>query len=71
MDLFCNFICVCHTVLSVSCSPVVISWERADLLALLYVIFSCVCVLFPYGIVLGQVWYLVVSISDVCLFPIL
>ena len=37
-----------------------------DLLALLYVMFSCVFVTFPYG-VLGQVWYLIVSIPDLCL----
>ena len=61
-------VCLCHTVLSVSCSLVVTCWERADLLALLYVIFSCVFVTFPYG-VLGQVWYLVVFISDLCLLP--
>ena len=30
------------TVLSVPCSLVVTCWERADLLALLYVIFPCV-----------------------------
>ena len=36
MDMF----CVCHAVLSVHCSLVV----RANLLALLYVVFSCVYV---------------------------
>ena len=43
-------------------------WERADLLAMMCVIFSCdgVFVTFPYG-VLGQVWYLIVSIPDLCL----
>ena len=30
--------------------------------------FSCVCVTFPYDI-LGQVWYLIVSIPDLCLLP--
>ena len=49
------------TDLSVPCSLVVTCWEKADLLALLYVMFSCVLVTFPYG-VLGQVWYLTVSI---------
>ena len=34
-----------------------------DFLALLCVMFSCVFVTFPYGI-LGQVWYLIVSIPD-------
>ena len=32
---------------------------------LLFVIFNCVFVTFPSGI-LGQVWYLIVSISDLC-----
>ena len=43
-------------------------WERADFLALLCMKFSCVFVTFPYGI-LGQVWYLIVSIPDLCLLP--
>ena len=60
-------ICVSyHTVLSVPCSHVVTCWERADLLALLYVMFSCVFVTFPYG-VLGQVWCLIVWIPVLCL----
>ena len=42
---------VCHNVLSVPCN-----WERADLLALLYVMFSYSFVTFPYG-VLGQEFY--------------
>ena len=41
-------------------------WERAGPLALLCVMFSCVFVTFPCG-VLGQVCYLIVSISDLCL----
>ena len=48
------------------CSLVVTCWERADLLASLYVMFSSVFVTFPYS-VLGQVWYLIVSIPDLCL----
>ena len=32
---------------------------------LLFVLFNCVFVIFPCGI-LGQVWYLIVSISDLC-----
>ena len=32
------------------CSLVVTCWERPDLLALLYVLFSCVVVNFPYGV---------------------
>ena len=45
-------------------SPVVFSLP----LALLCAMFSCVSVTFPYG-VLGQVWYMIVSIPDICLIP--
>ena len=55
-----------HVFLSVHCSLVVTCWERADLLALLYVMFYCVFVTFPCG-VLGQVLCLIVSIPDLCL----
>ena len=41
-------------------------FEMADLLALLYVIFSCVFVTFPCG-VLGQVWCLIESNPDLSL----
>ena len=34
-------------------------WERADLLAFLCVVFSCVFVTFPFGVP-GKVWYLIV-----------
>ena len=57
-----------YTVLPVPCSVVVTCWERADLLAHLYVMFSCVFVTFPYGF-LGQMWYFIVSIPDICLLP--
>ena len=57
---------VCRAFLSVHCSLVVTCWERADLLALLYVMFYFVFVTFPYGI-LGKVWYLIVLIPDLCL----
>ena len=57
---------VSHAFLSVHCSLVVTCWERAGLLALLCVMFYCVFVTFPCG-VLGQVWYLIVSIPDLCL----
>ena len=60
--------CLCHTVLSVPCSFVVTCLVRADLLALLYVMVSCVFVTFLYG-VLGQVWHLIVSILDLCILP--
>ena len=59
---------VCHAGMSVHCSLVVTYWERADILVLLYVMFSCVFVTFPCG-VLGQVWYLIVLIPDLCLLP--
>ena len=42
--------------MSVFCSLVVTCCERGDLLALLFVMCSCVFVTFPYG-VLFQVWY--------------
>ena len=32
---------------------------------LLFVVLNCVVVTFPFGI-LGQVWYLIVSIPDLC-----
>ena len=41
-------------------------WERADLLALLCVMFYCVFVTFPNA-VQGQVWYLNISIADLIL----
>ena len=41
-------------------------WERDNLLALLYEMFSCVFVFSPCC-VLGQVWYLIVSIPDLCI----
>ena len=47
--------------MSVSCNFAVNGWERADLLKILYVIFSCVFVTFPFR-VLSQVRYLFVSI---------
>ena len=58
---------MCHTILSVPYNLVVTSWERADLLALLYVMSSCVFVTFLYGVP-GQVWYMIVSIPVLCLF---
>ena len=41
--LYLCFVFVCYTVLSVDCSLVVTCWERADLLALLFVMFSYFC----------------------------
>ena len=67
MDHFLLFMFrVCHAFLSVRGSLVFTCGERASLLGLLYVMFCCVFVTFPCG-VLGQVWYLIVSISDLCL----
>ena len=65
-----NFVCIClcHIVLSVSCSHVVTYWEKADLSALLYVTFFFVFVTFPYG-VLERVWNFIIPIPDLCLLP--
>ena len=52
--------------LTVHCSLVVTCCERAYLLALLCVMFSSMFVTFPCG-VLGQVWYLIVLLPDLCL----
>ena len=41
-------------------------WERADLLALLCFMLPCVFATFQYS-VSGQVWFLIVSIPDLCL----
>ena len=61
LDLFCYlyFVFVCHTVLSVYCSIADTCSDGADLVALLYVMFSYVFSHFPYH-VLGHVWYLIV-----------
>ena len=56
--------CVCHAFASVHCCLVVTCWERADLLALVCDVY-CDFVTFPCGI-LGQVWYLIVSIPYLC-----
>ena len=72
MYFFCGlfFICICllHIVLSVSYNLLITYWKRADLLALLYVTLCCVSATFPDS-VLGQVWYLIVSIPGGCLLP--
>ena len=54
--------CVCHAFASVHCCLGVTCWERADLL---FVMFNCVFVTFPCGI-LAQVWYLIELIPDLC-----
>ena len=61
-------VCLCYTVVSVHSSLVITCWEKAGLLAHLCVMFSCVFVTFPCGIP-SQVWYLVVSIPNLCLLP--
>ena len=50
--------CVCHAFASVHCCL------AADLLALVCDVY-CDVVTFPFGI-MGQVWYLIVSIPDPC-----
>ena len=67
MDL-CYFVVV-FTLLSCLCRSLVVTCcERADLLTLLYVKFSCVFVTYSYG-VLSQVWKLILSIPDLFLLP--
>ena len=61
---------VCHAVVSVHCSLHVTWWESARPLALVDVMFSCVFVTFPCG-VLGQVSYSIVSIPDINFLPYL
>ena len=47
-DCFCFMFFLCCAVLPVSCSLVVNCWSRAGhLLAIICVVFSCVCVTFP------------------------
>ena len=58
--------CVSHAFVSVHCYLVVNYWERADLLHLVGDVY-CIFVTFPCGI-RGQVWYLIVSFPDLCLF---
>ena len=57
---------VCPAALSVHCSLMVTCWIMANLLAFLWLMFSCVFVTVPCG-VLGQLWYMIVSIHDLCL----
>ena len=66
MDILC-FSCLVFAVplyASVYMCLVVTCWERAYLLALVCSVLLCVCY-FPIGI-LGQVWYLILSIPDLC-----
>ena len=52
--------------MSVPCNLVITCWKRANLLAILCVMFPCVSVTFPLG-VSGQPWYLIVLITNFCL----
>ena len=68
--LFC-YLCFMFVFVILSCLFLVAfnCLESADILALLCVLFLVyfgVIVTFPYGL-LGQVWYLIVSIPDLCL----
>ena len=56
--------CVCHAFASVHCCFVVTCWERIHLLALVCDVWLCF-VTFPC-VILGQVWYLIVSMPDLC-----
>ena len=55
---------VSHAFASVHCYLVVTCCVRADLLALVGDVY-CMFATFPSGI-LGQVWYLIVSLPDLC-----
>ena len=60
--------CVCHAYASVHCCLVVTCWERADPMALV----CNVCEFFTSQCgILGQVWYLIVLIPDLCRLPFL
>ena len=53
-------------IIMLSCLFVVVLWSPTWK-GVTYVMFSCVFITFPCG-VLGQVWYLIVSIPDLCTF---
>ena len=66
MDHLCN-LCLVFVMLShLLCCLVATCWERADLLSLVCDV-NCVFVTFQCRI-LGQVWYLIVSFPDRCVF---
>ena len=66
MDCFCY---LCFVSVMLSCLFIAALWPPAGK-GLTTVMFSCVFVTFPYG-VLGQVWYLIVLIPNLCLLPYL
>ena len=61
----CVFVsCVSHAFVSVCCCLVVSCWKTTVLLALIGSVY-CIFVTFPCDI-MGQVWYLIVSMPDLC-----
>ena len=63
VDLICSLsLLYCHVCSLQPCGHLL---GKTDLLAPLYMMISCVFVTFTYS-VLGQVWYLIVSIPDLC-----
>ena len=68
MDYFC-YLCFVSVILScLGPCLFIAALSSPNGKTLLYVVFSCVFVTFPCG-VLGQVWYLIVSIPNICLLP--
>ena len=67
MDFFVICVLCLSCCLVCYCSLVVTCLEGADLFALLYVTFYYVSVALSCG-VLGQMWYLIVSIPDLAFF---
>ena len=65
MDPFCYF-CALFISAILSCLIFAANWECADLLALSYVMLSCVFVTFSNN-VRSRVWYLIVWIPDISL----
>ena len=68
MDLLCFLFCLVFAMslcASVYMCFVVTCWERADLLALVCGVY-CEFVTFPLVSWVRQVWYLIVSIPDLC-----
>ena len=77
-------ICLCYVVLSVHCNLVITYWQRADFLALLCVMFSCIfgcpesgmeldCIDYsnlPFGPSLNQLVYLALVVCDFKHFPL-
>ena len=66
MDHLCY---ICLVFFTLSCLFIAALWSTAGIVMtswLLFVMFNYVFVTFPCGI-LGQVWYLILSIPDLCL----